>query len=143
MANHPVRIAVTCLFCVVVLSLWVSAVAPAGSTKSARHKQADRALTYRHFNSCLGAVEYLFRGRWDYQRALMVVKRESHFRPSASNGSHLGCAEESTGMRTAYLKGPWNDPYWNVRAMLTVVSRGGWCNWDLVNYCNPGGEFGP
>ncbi len=108
---------------------------------AAKRAVGPGVLPYRHFGSCLGAVNYLFGGRWDHQRAVMVVGRESHFYPDAANGSHLGCAQESDGMRSTYLKGPWNDPYWNVRAMLAVVQNGGWCNWDLYNYCGPGGEF--
>jgi len=73
----------------------------------------------------------------------MVVHRESTDSPNASNGTHMGCAEESAGMRQAHLHGPWNDAFWNVLAMRDVVddSSYGWCHWDIVNYCLPGGEF--
>lgn len=98
-------------------------------------------LPYRKFTSCLSAVNYLFRGRWDLPRARMVVRRESSYDPNADNGTHFGCAQESSAMMSAHLKGPWNDAYYNVWVLLWEAEHNGWCNWDIVNYCAPGGEF--
>jgi hypothetical protein len=112
-----------------------------GRIKKLTRPVDNRYLPYQHFNSCLDAVKYLFQGRSDLERAKYVVKRESTYSPNAANGSHLGCAQESDRMRATHLKGPWNDAYWNVLVLLEVVEDGGWCNWDIVNYCAPGGEF--
>lgn len=98
-------------------------------------------LPYRHFTSCLDAVNYLFQGRPDLVRARMVVKRESKYEPKADNGTHFGCAQESSRMMSAHLRGSWNDAYYNVWVLLWEAEHNGWCNWDIVNYCAPGGEF--
>ena len=99
---------------------------------------------YVSFPSCREAVDYFFSGRMDYERALMVVNRESRFVPDAvSPTGARGCAQMTSGMRNTFLQGPWDDPYWNVRAMRDAVDHPdwGWCHWDVVNYCARGGEF--
>ena len=102
---------------------------------------------YVNFGSdCRAAVDYLFEGRWDHQRALMVVNRESRFVSFVvdyASGSHKGCAQLSPGLQRRFLQGPWNDPYWNVRALRDAVDAPdyGWCHWDIINYCARGGQF--
>lgn len=99
---------------------------------------------YQHFDDCRQAVDVLFAGRWDYQRALYVIHRESRYVPTAvSPTGALGCGQLTSGIRNAFLQGPWDDPYWNVLAVRTAVDdpAWGWCHWDVVNYCHAGGEF--
>jgi len=102
---------------------------------------------YQNFGTdCRAAVDYLFEGRWDYQRALMVVNRESRFVSFVvdyASGSHKGCAQLSAGLQRRFLQGPWQDPYYNVKALRDAVDAPdyGWCHWDIVNYCARGGQF--
>ena len=99
---------------------------------------------YQMFNDCREAVDHLFAGRWDHQRALRIVQRESGFQPGAvSRTGARGCAQLTSGIRNAFLEGPWDDPYWNVLAMRSAIDHPdwGWCHWDIRNYCLPGGEF--
>lgn len=101
---------------------------------------------YKEFSDCKQAVDYLFSGRSDYHRALHVVYRESRYVPTAvSRTGALGCAQLTGGLKRTFLKGPWNDPYWNILALRLAVDdpHWGWCHWDVVNYCRRGGEFGP
>jgi|GEM_PF-4174016 len=97
---------------------------------------------YRAFTTCTQAVDYLFEGRWDQSRAIRVVKRESGNQPGARRpgSQYAGCTQISAGMRKNLL-GPWNDPYYNVLVMYQKASNGGWCHWDIVNYCRAGGEW--
>jgi hypothetical protein len=98
---------------------------------------------YQVFDDCEQAVEYLFAGRWDHDRAMRVVYRESRYEPTAvSRTGAKGCAQLTGGLLN-FLGGPWSDPYWNVLAMRTAVDDPdwGWCHWDIVNYCRPGGQF--
>lgn len=98
---------------------------------------------YQYFATCDAAVRYLFEGRRDLSRALKVTKRESTNRPNAKNGTHLGCGQLSQNLRNG-LKGPWDDAYYNVLRIRETTGGdlgGGWCHWDLVNYCKAGGEF--
>jgi hypothetical protein len=100
---------------------------------------------YQAFSNCREAVDYIFQDRVDYPRAVKVVFRESTNNPSArrSGSQYAGCAQLSASLQRLFLKGPWNDPYYNVLALRDAVDhpRWGWCHWDLVNYCGRGGEF--
>jgi soluble lytic murein transglycosylase-like protein len=99
---------------------------------------------YRLFDDCRQAVDYLFAGRPDYERAHMVVHRESRYVPTAvSPTGARGCTQITSGIRNAFLQGAWDDPYWNVLAMRDAVDHPewGWCHWDVVNYCRAGGDF--
>ena len=113
---------------------------------TAANQIAEQADSYKKFSDCKQAVDYLFSDRSDYQRALHVVHRESRFVPTAiSRTGALGCAQLTGGLKRTFLKGPWNDPYWNVLALRSAVDdpNWGWCHWDVINYCRRGGEFGP
>lgn len=100
---------------------------------------------YKQLKDCGEAVEYIFQDRVDYPRAVKVVFRESTNNPNARRpGSQFaGCAQLSATLQRLFLQGPWNDPYYNVLALRDAVDNRawGWCHWDLVNYCNAGGEF--
>lgn len=99
---------------------------------------------YQHFDDCHAAVDYVFAGRWDKERAHRVVQRESTNDPSAvSPTGARGCTQITSGIRQHFLDGPWDDPYWNVLAMRRIVDHQdwGWCHWDIVNFCLKGGEF--
>jgi hypothetical protein len=110
------------------------------------HMKLSRGIdpNYQWLQDCHSAVDVVFAGRWDFSRAHMVVQRESNNIPSAiSPTGHRGCGQLSQGLRDTWLKGPWDDPYWNVRAIRDIVDSDSWCHWDLRNYCSAGGEFGP
>lgn len=100
---------------------------------------------YKQFSNCREAVDYIFQDRVDYPRAVKVVFRESTNNPNARRpgSQYAGCAQLSNTLQRLFLKGAWNDPYFNVLALRDAVDhpRWGWCHWDLVNYCGPGGEF--
>lgn len=100
---------------------------------------------YKQLTNCREAVDYIFQDRVDYPRAVKVVFRESTNNPNARRpgSQYAGCAQLSNTLQRLFLKGPWNDPYFNVLALREAVDNPawGWCHWDLVNYCNPGGEF--
>lgn len=100
---------------------------------------------YKLVKDCGEAVEYIFQDRVDYPRAIKVVFRESTNNPNARRpGSQFaGCAQLSSTLQRLFLQGPWNDPFYNVLALRDAVDNKawGWCHWDIVNYCNPGGEF--
>ncbi len=100
---------------------------------------------YKQFTNCREAVDYIFNDRVDYPRAVKVVFRESTNNPNARRpgSQYAGCAQLSATLQRLFLKGPWNDPYFNVLALRDAVDNPawGWCHWDLVNYCKPGGEF--
>lgn len=100
---------------------------------------------YQTFSNCREAVDYIFQDRIDYPRAVKVVFRESTNNPNARRpgSQYAGCAQLSSTLQRLFLKGPWNDPYYNVLALRDAVDhpRWGWCHWDLVNYCGKGGEF--
>ncbi len=106
---------------------------------------APDAPPYVGFVDCKQAVDYLFEGRWDYERAVHVVYRESRYDPTAvSRTNALGCAQLTGKLKQPpFLTGPWNDPFWNVLALRRAVDAPGWgwCHWDVVNYCLPGGEW--
>ncbi|MCC7543664.1 hypothetical protein IT415_03050 [bacterium] len=105
----------------------------------------DPVRPYKTFSSCRDAVDYLFSDRTDHQRAIGVVYRESTNNPNARRpgSQYAGCAQLSSTLQATFLRGPWNDAYYNVLAMRDAVDdpRWGWCHWDLVNYCEYGGEF--
>jgi len=105
----------------------------------------DLARPYQAFANCREAVDYLFTDRVDYARAIEVVYRESTNNPQARRpgSQYAGCSQLSTTLQATFLRGPWNDPYYNVLALRDAVDnpRWGWCHWDLVNYCDAGGEF--
>ena len=100
---------------------------------------------YRALTDCKQAVDYIFQDRVDYSRALKVVYRESTYNPLArrAGSQYAGCAQLSYTLQKTFLKGPWQDPFYNVLALRDAVDSPswGWCHWDLVNYCLPGGEF--
>lgn len=99
---------------------------------------------YVAFPSCREAVDYWFAGRDDLERAHLVVYRESRYVPWViSRTGARGCAQMVSHMRNEFLEGPWDDPYWNIKAMREAVDSWGWCHWDIVNYCKKGGQFGP
>jgi hypothetical protein len=98
----------------------------------------------QQFGDCHSAVDYFFAGRWDLARAHRIVQRESgNFPGAVSRAGARGCAQLMPAMRNAFLEGPWDDPYWNVKAMFMAVNdpNWGWCHWDIVNFCKRGGEF--
>ena len=105
----------------------------------------DPIKPYKPLNNCREAVDYLFNDRTDYARAIEVVYRESTNNPNARRpgSQYAGCAQLSSTLQATFLRGAWNDPYYNVLAMRDAVDdpRWGWCHWDLVNYCGKGGEF--
>lgn len=105
----------------------------------------DPIKPYKPLANCRDAVDYLFNDRTDYARAIEVVYRESTNNPNARRpgSQYAGCAQLSSTLQATFLRGPWNDPYYNVLAMRDAVDdpRWGWCHWDLVNYCGAGGEF--
>lgn len=96
---------------------------------------------YKYFSDCYQAVDYVFGGRADLAWARDTVHDESRGVPSARNGSYLGCGQLSPGLRAAQLKGPWNDAYYGVLAIRTIVdipskhSLGNKCHWQQPNYC--------
>lgn len=100
---------------------------------------------YKPFTNCREAVDYIFNDRVDYMRAVRVVYRESTNNPNSRRpgSQYAGCAQLSSTLQRLFLKGPWNDPYFNVLALRDAVDNPawGWCHWDLVNYCKAGGEF--
>lgn len=100
---------------------------------------------YKQLANCKDAVDYIFQDRVDYPRAIKVVYRESTYNPNARRpgSQYAGCAQLSNTLQRVFLKGPWNDPFFNVLALRDAVDSPswGWCHWDLVNYCLPGGEF--
>lgn len=100
---------------------------------------------YKVLTDCKDAVNYIFQDRVDYDRALTVVYRESTYNPLARRpgSQYAGCAQLSYTLQRTFLKGSWQDPYYNVLALRDAVDSPawGWCHWDLVNYCLPGGEF--
>lgn len=100
---------------------------------------------YKPLSDCKEAVNYIFQDRVDYGRAMRVVYRESTYNPLArrAGSQYAGCAQLSYTLQKTFLKGPWQDPYYNVLALRDAVDSPawGWCHWDLVNYCLPGGEF--
>ncbi len=101
--------------------------------------------SYKSLSDCKEAVNYIFQDRVDYPRALKVVYRESTYNPLARRpgSQYAGCAQLSYTLQKTFLKGPWQDPFFNVLALRDAVDSPawGWCHWDLVNYCLPGGEF--
>ncbi len=105
----------------------------------------DPMRPYKPFSNCRDAVDYIFNDRTDYARAIEVVYRESTNNPNARRpgSQYAGCAQLSTTLQATFLRGPWNDAYYNVLALRDAVDnpRWGWCHWDLVNYCGAGGEF--
>jgi hypothetical protein len=97
------------------------------------------------FDNCKDAVNYLFYGRKDRLRALKVAHQESTFIPTrVSRTGALGCTQLLGKLQhPPFLTGPWDDPFWNVLAMRRAVDDPdwGWCHWDIVNYCLPGGDW--
>lgn len=133
-------------------------IAPASSAYNDCKDSADRIAAlrapsptaylnppYQSFSNCRQAVDYIFQDRIDYPRAVKVVFRESTNNPNARRpgSQYAGCAQISSTLQRLFLKGPWNDPYYNVLALRDAVDhpQWGWCHWDLVNYCGKGGEF--
>lgn len=119
--------------------------ADALAAKRTPPQYANLSPAYKPLGNCREAVDYIFNDRVDYPRAVKVVFRESTNNPNARRpgSQYAGCAQLSSTLQRIFLKGPWNDPYFNVLALRDAVDSPawGWCHWDLVNYCKPGGEF--
>lgn len=115
------------------------------ATRAPRDLPSSLNPSYRQLANCGEAVDYIFQDRVDYLRAVKVVYRESTNNPNARRpgSQYAGCAQLSNTLQRLFLQGPWNDPYYNVLALRDAVDNPawGWCHWDLVNYCKPGGEF--
>ncbi len=115
------------------------------TARAPRDLRSDLNPPYKQLNDCREAVDYIFNDRVDYTRAIRVVYRESTYNPNARRpgSQYAGCAQLSSTLQRLFLKGPWNDPYYNVLALRDAVDNPawGWCHWDIVNYCKPGGEF--
>lgn len=148
MLRNPRRVILVCL---IALGLGITATG-CNAAQIAEYQRfvyltavRDNTGGYRPFNNCAEAVDHIFGGRWDHSRAHMVTHRESRNDPNARRpGSQFaGCAQLSAKIQADFLKGPWNDPYYNVLAMRDAVdhSAWGWCHWDIINYCAPGGQF--
>ena len=116
-----------------------------GNRRQALLSPGDPIRPYKPLANCREAVDYIFTDRVDYDRAIRVVYRESTNNPIARRpgSQYVGCAQLSTTLQATFLRGTWNDPYYNVLALRDAVDspRWGWCHWDLVNYCDAGGEF--
>ena len=149
MLKNPLRRAL--LVCLIALGLGITATG-CNAEQIAEYQRftyltalRDGTGGYRSFSNCADAVDYIFGGRWDHGRARMVTHRESRDVPTARRpgSQYAGCAQLSAGIRASFLKGPWEDPYYNVLAMRDAVDHPewGWCHWDSYNYCAPGGQF--
>jgi len=95
---------------------------------------------YKEFANCHQAVDYIFAGRSDLKWAHAIVQRESNGVPTAFNGQHKGCAEESNAMRAQFMpaNGWWQDAYFNVLVFRRGVDEWGKCHWNPNGYCGGG-----